>query len=123
MAGVSIAMWLIIVRPYPKIDVNFSMGELAMYFSTYYRERLDQAAAEGNFRKEIRYGEQLLGTMPGFVKHVEDHLPLQTTNQKNLVRYYSNIYSDLGNTYRDNGQQQKADEYAAMKEKLFQASE
>jgi hypothetical protein len=94
-----------------------------MYFSTYYRERLDQAAAEGNFKKEIQYGEQMLSTMPDLVKHVEDHLPLETQNQKALVRYYANIYSDLGNTYRDNGQQQDADKCAAMKEKLFKASE
>jgi hypothetical protein len=32
LAVVSIAMWLIIVRPYPKIDLTFSMGELSDVF-------------------------------------------------------------------------------------------
>ena len=118
-----ILMWLFMIRPYPKIEVPFSSGEMLMYFRTYYSDRIEKAFAEGNRKKVIDYGEQLMSTMPDLVKHVENHLPLQSVEQKELVKFYGRAYGDLGNTYKDDGQQQKADECYRLKEKLLNAAE
>jgi hypothetical protein len=123
VAGVAIAMWLFMVRPYPKIDVPFTMGEPAIYFHTYYRERMDQAASEGNLKKGIAYGEQFVSTMPNFIRHIEEHLPLETNNQKDLVRYYGKVHGDLGDFYRDAGQQQEADRCYRIMDRLLKAAE
>ncbi|HEX5112404.1 MAG TPA: hypothetical protein VFV79_06140, partial [Saprospiraceae bacterium] len=101
----------------------FSFGEMLMYFRTYYSPRIDKAFAEGNRKKVIEYGEQLMSTMPDLVRHVENHLPLQSAEQKELVKFYGRAYGDLGNTYREDGQQQKADECYRLKEKLLHAAE
>ena len=118
-----ILMWLFMVRPYPKIDVPFPMGELAIYFHTYYRERMDQAAAEGNLKRGIEYGKQFVSTMPNFIKHIEEHLPLETSNQKDLVRYYGKVHGDLGDFYRDDGQKEEAERCYRIMDKLLKAAE
>jgi hypothetical protein len=121
--GCFIGLCVFMVRPYPKIDVPYPMGELAIYFHTYYRERMDQSVAEGNFKKGIAYGEQFLCTMPEFVRHIEDHLPLQTANQKDLARYFGKVHGDLGDFYKDDGQQQKAEECYRIMDRLLKAAE
>ncbi|HEX5112405.1 MAG TPA: hypothetical protein VFV79_06145 [Saprospiraceae bacterium] len=118
-----ILMWVFMVRPYPKIDVPFPVGELATYFHTYYRERMDQSAADGNLKKGIAYVKEFVNTMPKFIKHIEDHLPLETSNQKDLTRYYGKLYGDLGDFYRDDGQKEEAERCYRIMDKLLKAAE
>ena len=94
-----------------------------MYFRTYYSDRIEKAFAEGNRKKVIAYGEQLMSTMPDVIKNIDDHLPLQSVERKELAKFYGRTYGDLGTTYQEDGQQQKAEECFRLKEKLLKAGE
>jgi len=122
-AGCFGLMWIFMLRPYPKIETTFTSGEMANYFHSYYKERLDEASAQGNFKKGIQLEQQFIGTMPEFVKNFEGHLPIQNREQKDLVRYYGNLYGDMGDFYKDDGQQEKADECYGTMDRMKKASE
>jgi hypothetical protein len=120
--GCSILMFLFMIRPYPKINVRFFSGELANYFFSYYIDRLDAAVASKDFKTGIKLESQFIGSQPDFVKHLDQHMPMTNQDQKDLVRYYGKLYGDLGDFYKDDGQQQKAEESYRMMDKLTNAA-
>jgi len=121
--GCFFLMFVFMIRPYPKIHVRCFSGELANYFHSYYVDRLNAAVASKNYKEGIRLEKQFVGSQPEFVRHLEKYLPLTEKDKKDVVKYYGNLYGDLGDFYKDDGQQQKAEESYRMMERLKKAAE
>ncbi len=120
--GCAALMFLVMIRPFPNIYAKFFSTDLANCFFSYYIDRFNQAVARKDFKAGIEMEKQFLSSQPDFVTDIDHHLPLQSSDQKDLVRYYSKVYGDMGDFYRDDGQQQQADESYRMMEKLGNAS-
>ena len=103
--------------------MKFTSGEAAIYFHTYYREKLDAFVAQNDLRSCLTLLEEFIASKPGFLKDLDQHLPLKTQNQKDLARYYGKLHGDLGDFYRDLGNQGMADRNYKEMDKLTAAGQ
>ena len=123
VVGCSVAMFLFVIRPTPVIYTEFSSGDMANMFFSYYKDRLDAAAAKKDFKAGIEMERQFLSSQPDLVKNVEHYVPLKDVTQKDLVKYYGKVYGDLGDFYRDDGQVEKAEECYREMNKLMELAQ
>ncbi len=106
--GGAIALWLLVMRPWPNIPVKFESGDLAMYFQTYLHPQLNKLSAKGDVESSIKIFENFISTMPPYIRNLDPSKGFSTFKERSLSNYYGVLYEDLGNFYRDKGEAQKA---------------
>ena len=109
LIGGSLVAFIFMTRNIPKIDVRFPSGEMAVYWHTYYLDRLNALNNKGDLRSCIYLLEDFISSKPGFLRNLDRNIPLESQNEKELARYYGKLHGDLGDFYRDVGNQSLAD--------------
>lgn len=117
LAVSGIALWLIMLRPFPRIPVLFQKGDLTMCFQTYYVPELDKRQATGDYQGAIDLLEGLTGTMPREMKDMKPVSGQTYDLEIDLVNYYGLLYDDLRYMYEQAGNTTKAKECAALHQK------
>jgi hypothetical protein len=117
LAGSGIALWLLILRPSPRIPVLFEKGDLAMCFQSYYLTELDQRQASKDYQGAIELLEGFIGTMPRKMKEMKPVSGQTFDLEIELINYYGLLYDDLRFMYVQAGNTVKAAECAALNQK------
>lgn len=117
LAASGVALWLLILRPFPRIPVLFQKGDLTMCFQTYYIPQLDKYQASGDFQGAIDLLEELIGTMPEEMKDMKPVSGKTYDLEIDLINYYGLLYDDLGYMYTQAGNTAKAAECTRLHKK------
>jgi hypothetical protein len=115
-------LWLLIMRPTPKIPLKFDNSDLAHYFHSYYLPRLNEYSSKGDLASCAVLLEKFISSRPEEIKGLPGKF-LTHRKEKELATYYSKLYKDLADLYRDLGQQEKAQVNYAESEVLERAGQ
>jgi hypothetical protein len=105
---VALVLWVVLLRPFPKIPTTYFKGDIVAYFYTYYLPKLDQRVAAKDLAGCTVLFEELISTMPYAIQHVDPAHGLSSSDERKMASYYGTIYNDLGDLYRDLGQTTQA---------------
>jgi hypothetical protein len=108
---VPLALWGLVARPWPEISLTYDKGEYGLITQYYLLPRLE-ANGTGNMQGNIALFEQILTTIPPFMRNLPPGYRFTDPRQRELSDYYGRVYFDLGGLYRDTGQ-------AAASERCF----
>jgi hypothetical protein len=118
----SILLWVVILRPAPDIPVRFTRGDLNAHFSVYYLPRLDSLSAKGDLTGCARLIEEFIETRPSFIDDRGKLQTLKSNLERDVAYYYSLVYTDLGNLYKEMSNDTRSKECLETGKRLLAAS-
>ena len=115
-----LALWAFVARPWPDIGLTYDKGEYGLLTQSYFLPRL-QANGNENLQGSIALLEQILSTIPEFMRDLPPGYRFTDPRERDLSDYYGRVFFDLGSLYRDTGQPAEAERCFAQ-EKIYKAA-
>jgi hypothetical protein len=113
-----IALFIFVLRPFPKIPVPFEKGDVTTYFQAYFLPRLHELESKGDLANCTVLLERLINTMPGSFRKINSNSELSSQKEKDLASFYGTLCLDNSKLYTSLGNSQESTKYQVLGQKL-----
>jgi len=114
----TIAFFILVLRPMPRIPVTFEKGDVATSFQVYFLPRLHVLEKNGDLAGCTVLLDKLINTMPSYFRKINSISELSSQKEKDLASFYGTLCFDESELYKNIGNIQEANKYLALSQKL-----